>query len=422
MAQATSNLLQQYTNPAPTALSILNTPSPAQTALTNKINNQPTALKTTTPSWQSTMNTVQSNYNANPIKAAPLPLNTGTNNMTQIPTVNPNQQFNNVSGGAAGTPVVTNQNLYGSGNSQNQQQNTQNNQNSNQQSNQNQQQNNQDQITYAGLIAQLQKQASQPSQSYQDALAQAQQYNQQLGESKANEAAALSANAQNPIPLEFQQGRGQILQNQYLAQQNALAGQYQGATNLLGAANTQQGLQQSGLTSAISASAPQQYGLTTQPYNPLTNTIGGANGASAVDRAINAGNINTAQTFAQDYQTGLANLRTADAIQNQIISTLSSNPTLNNTPISAFTDIARFFAGQSSEPSQQVLAQQVNNYIKTLGLDPSAVATVASQSKGTLAELLESLRATAQAQVEAKNPTNLQTNQNTPTSGANPWH
>ena len=41
--------------------------------------------KAITPSWQSTMNSVQSNYNAKPIKTTSIPTNTGSNNQSVIP-------------------------------------------------------------------------------------------------------------------------------------------------------------------------------------------------------------------------------------------------------------------------------------------------------------------------------------------------
>lgn len=261
---------------------------------------------------------------------------------------------------------------------------------------------------FPNVVTSLANRGTQPSPEYTQAYNDAQAYNAQLKSSLSNEADALKTNDLNPIPIGDQAGRASVLRAQYQAQQNAIGAGFTGASSLVGSANTQQGLQQSALSNAGSLASPQQYGLTTQPYNPLTNTIGGANGASAVDRAINAGNINTAQQFAGDYQTGLANLRAADGIQNQIISTLSSNPTLNSQPLSAITNLKELLSGQTSQPGQQLLAQQIKQYLDTLGLDPATVTSIASQQQGTLGQLLDSLRATAQNQVESKNPANLQ--------------
>lgn len=150
------------------------------------------------------------------------------------------------------------------------------------------------------LISQLQQKASQPSADYTAAQDQAQRYNQQLEQSRANEARALGQNASNPIPLEFQQGRAQVLQNQYSQEQAALGAGYQGATNLLGAANTQQGLQQSGLGTAASLTMPQQVPYSNQYLNPLTGQpIGGGGAGQLPQDAQNAVN-----SYAQQVQNG----------------------------------------------------------------------------------------------------------------------
>ena len=63
------------------------------------------------------------------------------------------------------------------------------------------------------------------------------------------------------------------LANKYNTVQGALANQYNAATNRLGAANTQQGLQQGMLTSAMGATAPvNQFGQLTNPFtaNPIS--------------------------------------------------------------------------------------------------------------------------------------------------------
>lgn len=263
--------------------------------------------------------------------------------------------------------------------------------------------------TYAGLVGQVAQGASQPNKIYTDAVTKAEEVNKQLAQSRMNEAQGLADNANNPIPLRFQQGRAQVLQNQYLQQQNALAGEYQGATSLVGSANTQQGLNQSGLISAAGLAAPQGYGLTTQPYNPLTDTFGGGGTGGAIDRATQAGNISTAQSFAQDYNTGKAKLAAADGIQSQIVATLQNNPTLNNTPVSGLTNLNELLSGQISSGPQQLLSQQIAQYISTLGLDPASVTNIAHQQKGTLAQLLDSLRKTAETVNESKNPANLKT-------------
>lgn len=182
--------------------------------------------------------------------------------------LNPNAKMQEVNGGSPGTPAPQSQNSQSP--------------------------------TYPGLIGQIQQGASQPSQAYTDAVNKAQDVNHQLAQSRLNEAQGLANNANNPIPLEFQQGRAQVMQNQYTQQQNALAGEYQGASNLVGAANTQQGLNQSGLLGAAGLAQPQLAGFNQQSFNPLTGQFGsGGQSGSLPLEAQNAVN-----TYAQQVKSG----------------------------------------------------------------------------------------------------------------------
>lgn len=140
---------------------------------------------------------------------------------------------------------------------------------------------------------------------------------------------------------------------------------------------------------------------TGQPIGDINNL-----GSSLANWASIRAGANTAGNFTADYQTGLANLRAADTIGQQIISTLQSNPTLNSQPLSAITNIKAFLAGQASDPAQQLLSQQIANYIKTLGIDPNTI-NLSGQEQSTLGQLLDSLRQTAAAQIESKNPQNI---------------
>lgn len=120
-----------------------------------------------------------------------------------------------------------------------------------------------------------------------------------------------------------------------------------------------------------------------------------------------AANVASIKDLTTQYNAGLANLKAADGIQNQIVSTLNANPTLNSTPLSGITNLNELLSGQISSGPQQQLSQQIASYINTLGLDPASVANIAHQQSGTLAQLLDSLRQTAQTQNDAKNPVNL---------------
>ena len=225
---------------------------------------------------------------------------------------------------------------------------------------------------------------------------------------------AINNQTKEAIPIEFQQGRQSALQRDYGVQaqaatqaaQNAaqIAGLTQaGLTSAGGLANTAQGQQISAGSSAGSLNQPTGNIINVSPVTgqPIA-------GNSLVDLAKLSGSISGIQSGAasntQDYQKGLAPLRAADNIQSQIISTLQANPTLNNQPVSAITNLNEFLSGQSSQPGQQLLSQQVAQYINALGIDPNTAVNIAYQQQGTLAQLLDSLRQTAQNLNEAKNP------------------
>lgn len=284
---------------------------PAQSALTAKISSP------ATPSWQSTLATVQSNYQKPPEVTAPVNPARPNQIMTTLPTsglVSPPAQ-NQVAQNQANAAKLG-ISIPGVGGGSSLAQSTQNLQTSvpanfstapNQSIPPTNYQTPSGAVvnsggglisapvqqapspatppTYPGLVSQLAQTASQPSQSYTDAMKQAEDINKQLAESKANLAKELSLNAQNPIPLEFQQGRGQIITQQGLAQQGALASELQGASNLAGVANTQQQTQQTGLTSAANLAQPQLAGFNQQSFNPLTGQFGtGTGGGTALSQ------------------------------------------------------------------------------------------------------------------------------------------
>lgn len=160
---------------------------------------------------------------------------------------------------------------------------------------------------------------------------------------------------------------------------------------------TGQSTTQSGLSSALSAAQPHFNG-----YVGLDPQTGQPINGSGLNQAIQTGvNANTYEKQATDYQTGLKNLRAADNLQSGIVATLASNPKLNQTPISAITNLKQWFAGQTSDPAQQVLAQQVANYVQALGFTPEQAAQIALQKGGTIGTLLDALRSTYEAQNSA---------------------
>ena len=151
---------------------------------------------------------------------------------------------------------------------------------------------------YGQLISALanQSQGSPQLQADQDALKNFQlQYAQARGDIQ-----------HTPIPLEFQQGREQVIANQY----NSSLPAYQGAVQ---SDIQRQGLTQQALNQAAGLAAPQPYGLTTQPYNPVTDTYGGGGASGAINRAVQASNIGSAQDFQTKIQAKQAEANSADA-------------------------------------------------------------------------------------------------------------
>lgn len=132
----------------------------------------------------------------------------------------------------------------------------------------------------------------------------AQDINTQLEQSKTNEANAIAQNRLNPIPIGDQTGREAVIQNQYLQQQNALAGQFQGQSNLVNAGLTGTGQELSGLNTSAGLTKPE--GNFPFVFNPATGQfsapgVGGTGSAGAASGAptVTYNPTQDAQTFAQ---------------------------------------------------------------------------------------------------------------------------
>lgn len=178
---------------------------------------------------------------------------------------------------------------------------------------------------YGQLTTDLANRSSQPGQAYQD---QSQQYNEALKNLKDFDLRtnkAVAGEYQRNIPLQFEQGRAQVVANQAAADRGALSNVVTGAATALGAANTQQQIQQQGLTSATSAAAPQGYSPTTTPFNPAEGTFNGGTGAQ-MDRAVYGANIGVAQ----DTATRLQNTQTQSDSLNHSFNALNSLATQVN--------------------------------------------------------------------------------------------
>jgi len=233
--------------------------------------------------------------------------------------------------------------------------------------------------TYSGILGQLVQTASQPSQAYLDQIAQANQYNQALNQSRMNEATGLAQNFSNPIPLEFQQGRAQVLQNQYLQQQGALANAFQGAAGLVGQANTQQQLQQTGLGTAAGYAKPELGSIGQVPYSPIDLSQGNILGTTQPGGIGAAGNLlgqfQGAQTAgaaqggvqAQQYaqvQGYKSALQQGQNLQSQLTDLITSFG-LNPSDVNVVNQGLQKIAQNTSSPQYKMLSNYVNDVANT---------------------------------------------------------
>lgn len=223
-----------------------------------------------------------------------------------------------------------------------------------------------------------------------------------------------------PEPVEQMQGQEGVqarlyasrLANAQGALTNALTSQGQNIGALGNAAssgNTQQSQNIGALGSAGSLSQPtSQFGVLTNPETGgAISPNGGLN--AAVQGGVIQGAQNSASTNEQNYQSGIAKLKAANNIEPQIVQTLANNPTLNQTPITAITNLNQWLSGQTSDPSQQQLSSQVASYINALGISPDQASAIATQKGGTLATLLKTLKDSFTASNEGSNPANMST-------------
>jgi hypothetical protein len=269
--------------------------------------------------------------------------------------------------------------------------------------------------TYPGLVTSLATTASQPSAAFTADQQQALVANQALAQSKLNESQALSDNSTNEIPLEAMEGRGAVIQNQYLSQQNALADELQGAGTLEQAATGQQGTQQSGLAAASGLAQPQPANAL-GTYNPVTGQYeqyGGAAGGGAAT----AGGVNTqiSQGAAVQNMTGIfSQAQGLASTLSGVIKSSGYNPNDLGAATTYANGINQWLQGKSGNPQYQnaanLISEVANKYAAILnqsGGTPTSVSQVQSQIINGLASgqqietVLGNLAMNAQTSIDA---------------------
>ncbi len=199
----------------------------------------------------------------------------------------------------------------------------------------------------------------------------AQKLNTQLEQSKYNEANAQAQNFSNPIPIGDQTGRDAVIRNQYLAQQNALAGQFQGQTNLVNAGLTGTSQQLQGL-GAVTSQAPEALRY-------------GGFGASNLDPQSRA------QSLATQVKQGLISPSDAESQMSSLYGGAGStflnqalqgyNYVQGNAQANAQGSIVgtqqqQIAAYQSAHQQAQNLQSQLTDLITTFGLNPNDLTSV----------------------------------------------
>lgn len=158
---------------------------------------------------------------------------------------------------------------------------------------------------YGQLIAGLANNYSRPSAEYQQATQDYKGAVGNLADFNKNLATAYGNIESQPIPLEFQQGREQVLARQAASQQAALQGAVNQQQAALGFANTQQGQQQGALAAAMQAAGQT---LTPGQYQPFNEANGGGFGAG-LERGRVAANYSYNTNLSQDFAAQAAQLQ-----------------------------------------------------------------------------------------------------------------
>lgn len=245
--------------------------------------------------------------------------------------------------------------------------------------------------------ATLQGLSTQPSQQVQDA-------NKNLLDFQTQYAQQRGLIGLQPIPLQFQQGRQQVIANQYSQQlpayqtavQNALTQQGQQVTAAgaaAGAANTQQQNVQSGLSQAGQLAAPIQAPYTNQVISPVSG--GSIQGQSPYGTgpaiAANIGSIQDLTTQANNWSAARAS---ATQIGNQLTSFLSTH-NVNPSDFNAWNKFLQTIGQNTSSPEYK----QFYNLITDLANTYAPVLSVSGDASNYKTQLAQSLLdATAQGQ------------------------
>jgi hypothetical protein len=267
--------------------------------------------------------------------------------------------------------------------------------------------------TFPGLIQQQSQFDPFANPSVAAAYKKAQDIQAQIESSKQNEANDVANNRLNPIPIGDQTGREAVIQNQYLAQQNALSSQAAAQAGIYGAGFTGTGQQLTGLNAAAANSAPQLGAVGTQGYyNPLT---GQPSSGTSANTPFGGGEAQGNVALGQQYAANVSAFNQGTAVKNTINQYLNSNPTLNPSSFTDVNAVLQLLNGKVSNPQYQTLSNYLQEYVNTLapilgvGGDTTNLKTEiangfvnAHQSGQSISQVLDGIESLAQAKLNAQ--------------------
>jgi len=234
-------------------------------------------------------------------------------------------------------------------------------------------------ISNTGLLGTLAGKGTTPIAQFTEKNKSIEDISQKIADLDKAQADQLAAIGLEPGTIEYKEGKGRVLQQQYLDQKNALTGQLNALTGQLGALNTQQGLQTGAIQSALSASQPtMQFGMLTNPQTgkAIDPTI--LNSAiSSVQQYLNAGtDIKDPAVQAILQPLGLAGSISLQAAMNQMTGQ-GFNPTAQSTQTQTSMGIGANLQEQGAQLSTtmgqfEAVAPQVINFLDTAGINNSS--------------------------------------------------
>ena len=246
----------------------------------------------------------------------------------------------------------------------------------------------------------LQSQSQNPSQAYTQGMINYDTANQKLADYNAQLAQTdKNINAQG-ISLDSARGQTANVGQAAAAEEAALQGGVTNASNILSAANTQQGLQVQAGTQAgsmaqnqanrnlagqeavLGAVQPHPYGLTSTPYNSATGTYGGmagTSGAGGNGSLASVGGLLQTQNMGGQVKTmqGIqAQAQTLGTNLSNLISQAGINPANMGVTTSFINGVNQWLNGQAGDPKYQ-------NFANLISEVASKYSNILNQSGGT---------------------------------------